>query len=164
MLKLVSVHSLSSGRRKSLNFTFITINNCVLLQTALMKACQYGHWEVVQTLMLFKANVSCFSFSLLPWCLFFCFFVPWWSHNNSQVVFGNCMIDSQNRLSQWWNSSPLSCSEWAHSLRPSSPYRLCSKHTWILEYDEGKINPWILYSWLWQEVRFYPYGHSLNLY
>ncbi|CAL9110879.1 unnamed protein product [Musa textilis] len=26
-------------------------------QTALMQACQYGHWEVVQTLMLFKANI-----------------------------------------------------------------------------------------------------------
>ncbi|XP_062221737.1 probable E3 ubiquitin-protein ligase XBOS32 [Phragmites australis] len=26
-------------------------------QTALMQACQYGHWEVVQTLMLFNANV-----------------------------------------------------------------------------------------------------------
>ncbi|KAG2662164.1 hypothetical protein PVAP13_1KG530500 [Panicum virgatum] len=26
-------------------------------QTALMQACQYGHWEVVQTLILFNANV-----------------------------------------------------------------------------------------------------------
>ncbi|KAL7097341.1 hypothetical protein ACP275_10G138400 [Erythranthe tilingii] len=26
-------------------------------QTALMQACQYGHWEVVQTLILFKANI-----------------------------------------------------------------------------------------------------------
>ncbi|XP_073011054.1 probable E3 ubiquitin-protein ligase XBOS32 isoform X2 [Typha latifolia] len=26
-------------------------------QTALMQACQYGHWEVVQTLMLFQANI-----------------------------------------------------------------------------------------------------------
>ncbi|WOL13876.1 hypothetical protein Cni_G22656 [Canna indica] len=26
-------------------------------QTALMQACQYGHWEVVQTLMIYKANV-----------------------------------------------------------------------------------------------------------
>ncbi|XP_042413540.1 probable E3 ubiquitin-protein ligase XBOS32 isoform X1 [Zingiber officinale] len=26
-------------------------------QTALMQACQYGHWEVVQTLMLFKPNI-----------------------------------------------------------------------------------------------------------
>ena len=26
-------------------------------QTALMQACQYGHWEVVQTLIIFKANV-----------------------------------------------------------------------------------------------------------
>ncbi|OAY69336.1 putative E3 ubiquitin-protein ligase XBOS32 [Ananas comosus] len=26
-------------------------------QTALMQACQYGHWEVVQTLMLFRANI-----------------------------------------------------------------------------------------------------------
>ncbi|XP_068651694.1 probable E3 ubiquitin-protein ligase XBOS32 isoform X2 [Aristolochia californica] len=26
-------------------------------QTALMQACQYGHWEVVQNLMLFRANV-----------------------------------------------------------------------------------------------------------
>ncbi|XP_006845489.2 probable E3 ubiquitin-protein ligase XBOS32 isoform X1 [Amborella trichopoda] len=26
-------------------------------QTALMQACRYGHWEVVQTLVLFKANV-----------------------------------------------------------------------------------------------------------
>ena len=33
------------------------------LQTALMQACQYGHWEVVQILMLFKANVR--SLSLL---------------------------------------------------------------------------------------------------
>lgn len=27
-------------------------------QTALMQACQYGHWEVVQTLVLFKANIN----------------------------------------------------------------------------------------------------------
>lgn len=27
-------------------------------QTALMQACQYGHWEVVQTLILFKANID----------------------------------------------------------------------------------------------------------
>ncbi|GFQ01205.1 probable E3 ubiquitin-protein ligase xbos32 [Phtheirospermum japonicum] len=26
-------------------------------QTALMQACQYGHWEVVQTLLLFNANI-----------------------------------------------------------------------------------------------------------
>ncbi|XP_077238235.1 putative E3 ubiquitin-protein ligase XBOS32 isoform X2 [Tasmannia lanceolata] len=26
-------------------------------QTALMQACHYGHWEVVQTLMLFRANI-----------------------------------------------------------------------------------------------------------
>ncbi|KAG9456051.1 hypothetical protein H6P81_000559 [Aristolochia fimbriata] len=26
-------------------------------QTALMQACQYGHWEVVQNLMLFRANI-----------------------------------------------------------------------------------------------------------
>ena len=28
------------------------------LQTALMQACRYGHWEVVQTLLLFRCNVS----------------------------------------------------------------------------------------------------------
>ncbi|PSR93423.1 E3 ubiquitin-protein like [Actinidia chinensis var. chinensis] len=27
-------------------------------QTALMQACRYGHWEVVQTLLLFKCNVT----------------------------------------------------------------------------------------------------------
>lgn len=27
-------------------------------QTALMQACRYGHWEVVQTLLLFRANVN----------------------------------------------------------------------------------------------------------
>ncbi|KAI5073036.1 hypothetical protein GOP47_0011049 [Adiantum capillus-veneris] len=27
-------------------------------QTALMQACRYGHWEVVQTLLLYKGNVS----------------------------------------------------------------------------------------------------------
>ncbi|EXC15955.1 E3 ubiquitin-protein ligase XBAT33 [Morus notabilis] len=27
-------------------------------QTALMQACRYGHWEVVQTLMLFRCNVA----------------------------------------------------------------------------------------------------------
>uniref|UniRef100_A0A0D6QYF7 RING-type E3 ubiquitin transferase n=1 Tax=Araucaria cunninghamii TaxID=56994 RepID=A0A0D6QYF7_ARACU len=27
-------------------------------QTALMQACRYGHWEVVQTLLLFKGNVT----------------------------------------------------------------------------------------------------------
>ncbi|KAF7148957.1 hypothetical protein RHSIM_Rhsim03G0178700 [Rhododendron simsii] len=27
-------------------------------QTALMQACRYGHWEVVQTLLLFKCNVA----------------------------------------------------------------------------------------------------------
>lgn len=30
---------------------------CFVEQTALMQACQYGHWEVVMTLVLFKANV-----------------------------------------------------------------------------------------------------------
>jgi len=30
-------------------------------QTALMQACQYGHWEVVQTLVVFGANVGLFS-------------------------------------------------------------------------------------------------------
>jgi hypothetical protein len=30
-------------------------------QTALMQACQYGYWEVVQTLILFNANVSSFT-------------------------------------------------------------------------------------------------------
>ncbi|KAJ4951695.1 hypothetical protein NE237_028527 [Protea cynaroides] len=27
-------------------------------QTALMQACQHGHWEIVQTLMIFKANIQ----------------------------------------------------------------------------------------------------------
>lgn len=31
-------------------------------QTALMQACRYGHWEVAQTLLLYKANVR-ISFS-----------------------------------------------------------------------------------------------------
>lgn len=31
--------------------------NFSIEQTALMQACQYGHWEVVQTLILYKANV-----------------------------------------------------------------------------------------------------------
>lgn len=30
-------------------------------QTALMEACRYGHWEVVQTLLLYRANI------LLTW-------------------------------------------------------------------------------------------------
>ncbi|KAI4380135.1 hypothetical protein MLD38_006358 [Melastoma candidum] len=29
----------------------------IMGQTALMQACQYGHWEVVQTLILFKTNI-----------------------------------------------------------------------------------------------------------
>jgi hypothetical protein len=29
-----------------------------ILKTALMQACRYGHWEVVQTLLLFRCNVS----------------------------------------------------------------------------------------------------------
>lgn len=33
-------------------------------QTALMQACQHGHWEVVQTLILFRANVG--SLTLMP--------------------------------------------------------------------------------------------------
>jgi E3 ubiquitin-protein ligase XBAT32/33 len=28
------------------------------MQTALMQACRFGHWEVVQTLLLFRCNVS----------------------------------------------------------------------------------------------------------
>jgi E3 ubiquitin-protein ligase XBAT32/33 len=31
-----------------------------------MQACQYGHWEVVQTLMLFQANVPVFSLYYFP--------------------------------------------------------------------------------------------------
>lgn len=31
-----------------------------------MQACRYGHWEVVQTLLLFRCNVSCFSLPLEP--------------------------------------------------------------------------------------------------
>ncbi|RHN81860.1 putative ankyrin repeat-containing domain-containing protein [Medicago truncatula] len=31
-------------------------------QTALMQACRYGHWEVVQTLLLFRCNVSSVNF------------------------------------------------------------------------------------------------------
>lgn len=34
-----------------------------------MQACQFGHWEVVQILMLFRANVG-FFFSLFPYFLF----------------------------------------------------------------------------------------------
>ncbi|KAL4293756.1 hypothetical protein AHAS_Ahas18G0159900 [Arachis hypogaea] len=34
-------------------------------QTDLMQACRYGHWEVVQTLMLFRCNVSLAIFSSL---------------------------------------------------------------------------------------------------
>jgi hypothetical protein len=34
-----------------------------VLKTALMQACRYGHWEVVQTLLLFRCNVSKFNFS-----------------------------------------------------------------------------------------------------
>ena len=33
-------------------------------QTALMQACQHGHWEVVLILVLFGANVSSLSFRL----------------------------------------------------------------------------------------------------
>lgn len=35
----------------------INLRNC-RGQTALMQACLYGHWKVVQILVLFKANVS----------------------------------------------------------------------------------------------------------
>lgn len=41
----------------------INLRNC-RGQTALMQACLYGHWKVVQTLVLFKANIhkkDCFS-------------------------------------------------------------------------------------------------------
>jgi E3 ubiquitin-protein ligase XBAT32/33 len=34
-----------------------------------MQACQYGHWEVVQTLILFNANVSIYI--LNPTATFF---------------------------------------------------------------------------------------------
>ncbi|KAG6382668.1 hypothetical protein SASPL_157620 [Salvia splendens] len=34
-------------------------------QTALMQACRYGHWEVVQTLLLFRCNVSISNLWLL---------------------------------------------------------------------------------------------------
>jgi hypothetical protein len=43
------------------NFSLIpvsTLNTAFVVQTALMQACLYGHWKVVQILVLFKANVS----------------------------------------------------------------------------------------------------------
>lgn len=40
------------------------------MQTALMQACQYGHWEVVQTLVLYQVNVTFFSLFCPS---FFCF-------------------------------------------------------------------------------------------
>lgn len=41
-----------------------------LIQTALMQACQYGHWEVVQTLVVFQANVHVFSLFSFPFTSF----------------------------------------------------------------------------------------------
>jgi len=38
-----------------MRFWFVLILD---LKTALMQACRYGHWEVVQTLLLFRCNVS----------------------------------------------------------------------------------------------------------
>jgi hypothetical protein len=37
---------------------FIANSEHYTAQTALMQACLYGHWKVVQILVLFKANVS----------------------------------------------------------------------------------------------------------
>ena len=46
----------------------------ILFQTALMQACRYGHWEVVQTLLLFRCNVSLkFKQNYLLWIRFFFF-------------------------------------------------------------------------------------------
>jgi hypothetical protein len=36
----------------------VTLYLHLYLKTALMQACRYGHWEVVQTLLLFRCNVS----------------------------------------------------------------------------------------------------------
>lgn len=50
------------------------------MQTALMQACRFGHWEVVQTLLVFRCNVSECStvllkmlhFAMLGWLIRSC--------------------------------------------------------------------------------------------
>lgn len=45
-------------------FILLGSNHCIFffpLKTALMHACRYGHWEVVQSLLLFRSNVGCLS-------------------------------------------------------------------------------------------------------
>jgi hypothetical protein len=46
------------------------------IQTALIQACQYGHWEVVETLILFNVNVSIYI--LNPTAMFF---IVSWIHD-----------------------------------------------------------------------------------
>ena len=49
-----------------------------------MQACQYGHWEVVQTLILFNANVSFFLFFQQHFLQFLEYVVLMWQ-NGIQV-------------------------------------------------------------------------------
>lgn len=51
--------------RSMITWSFISYTNLIIwfalildLKTALMQACRYGHWEVAQTLLLFRCNVS----------------------------------------------------------------------------------------------------------
>lgn len=53
---LAAYHLVLFLKKKNLSFLD-------LLQTALMQACRYGHWEVVQMLLLYRCNVGSLSLS-----------------------------------------------------------------------------------------------------
>lgn len=72
------------------------------IKTALMQACRSGHWEVVQTLMLFRCNVSnliksififlLFSFSPFDICCSLKHVVNGFDHSNLNI-FDDCRND-----------------------------------------------------------------------
>jgi hypothetical protein len=51
-------------RLNPLMILFLAFFACGELKTALMQACRFGHWEVVQTLLVFRCNVSAAQCSL----------------------------------------------------------------------------------------------------
>lgn len=47
------------GNYTEMNVPFTCLFLFMHMKTAVMQACRYGHWEVVQTLLIFRCNVSC---------------------------------------------------------------------------------------------------------
>jgi hypothetical protein len=63
-------------------------NTWVKLQTALMQACRFGHWEVVQTLLVFRCNVS--ECSTVPLTM-----LPFDRCNLQKLIWLVCVVTTQ---------------------------------------------------------------------